>query len=73
MPADNPFYDGAGPNVDAIWARGLRNPFRFSIDPPTGRMFIGDVGQSTREEVNLGVAAPTTAGRPARARARRPA
>ena len=32
-PTDNPFYDGTGPNVDAIWARGLRNPFRFSIDP----------------------------------------
>ena len=31
-PADNPFYDGAGPNLDAIWVRGLRNPFRFTID-----------------------------------------
>ena len=72
-PADNPFYDGAGPNLDAIWVRGLRNPFRFTIDPPTGRMIIADVGQDT-----LGGgqrrrrAAPTTAGRPARARARPP-
>ena len=44
MPTDNPFYDGAGPNVDSIWARGLRNPFRAYYDAPTGRYFIGDVG-----------------------------
>ena len=31
VPTDNPFYDGAGPNCDAIWALGLRNPFRASI------------------------------------------
>jgi PKD repeat protein len=56
IPTDNPFFDGAGPNLDAIWARGLRNPYRFSIDPPSGRMFIGDVGLNTTEEVNLGTA-----------------
>jgi glucose/arabinose dehydrogenase len=55
VPADNPFHDGAGPNLDAIWVRGLRNPFRFSIDEITGRMFIGDVGQGTTEEINRGV------------------
>jgi glucose/arabinose dehydrogenase len=54
-PTDNPFYDGAGPNLDAIWARGFRNPFRFTIDPTSGRMLIGDVGEGTREEINLGV------------------
>ena len=32
VPTDNPFYDGTGPNADAIWAYGLRNPFRFSFD-----------------------------------------
>ena len=32
VPTDNPFYDGGGPNVDAIWALGLRNPFRASYD-----------------------------------------
>ena len=53
-PADNPFYDGTGPNLDAIWARGLRNPFRFTIDQPTGRVIIGDVGEGTHEEVNIG-------------------
>ena len=55
-PADNPFNDGAGPNLDAIWVRGLRNPFRFAIDPANGRVIIGDVGEGTREEVNVGVA-----------------
>jgi glucose/arabinose dehydrogenase len=53
-PADNPFHDGAGPNMDAIWVRGLRNPFRFSIDQPTGRMMIGDVGEGLWEEINIG-------------------
>jgi glucose/arabinose dehydrogenase len=56
IPAGNPFNDGAGPNLDAIWVRGLRNPFRFTIDQPTGRLIIGDVGESSREEVNIGVA-----------------
>ena len=60
IPTDNPFYDGAGPNRDAIWAYGLRNPFRMSIDPVTGKMYIGDVGGNDDtiaiEEVNLGVA-----------------
>ncbi len=39
-----------------IYAWGLRNPFRFAFDPNTGpkRFFINDVGQSTREEVDLG-------------------
>ena len=55
IPADNPFNDGAGPNVDATWALGLRNPYRFSFDSLTGRMLIGDVGQNTFEEVNVGI------------------
>ena len=54
IPADNPFNDGAGSNLDAIWARGLRNPYRFSFDGPTGRMYIGDVGLSSVEEINIG-------------------
>ena len=56
VPTDNPFFDGNGPNVDAIWARGLRNPYRFSFDAVTGRMYIGDVGQTAVEEVNAGSA-----------------
>ena len=60
VPTDNPFYDGAGPNFDAIWALGLRNPFRAYYDAPTGRLFIGDVGgndySTAIEEINIGVA-----------------
>ena len=56
IPTDNPFYDGAGPNRDEIWAYGLRNPFRMSIDPVTGKMYIGDVGSDNSiEELNVGV------------------
>jgi glucose/arabinose dehydrogenase len=60
IPEDNPFFDGSGSNLDEIWALGLRNPFRFSFDPMTGRMYIGDVGANDRfssiEEVNVGAA-----------------
>jgi glucose/arabinose dehydrogenase len=60
VPADNPFNDGAGPNVDSIWALGLRNPYRAYYDAPTGRLYVGDVGgndeSTAKEEVNLGVA-----------------
>jgi glucose/arabinose dehydrogenase len=59
IPGDNPFHDGGGPNVDSIWALGLRNPFRAYIDPITDRFYIGDVGgndpATSYEEVNLGV------------------
>ena len=40
----------------AIWVVGLRNPFTFAFQPGTTRMFINDVGQSTWEEVNDGIA-----------------
>jgi glucose/arabinose dehydrogenase len=59
VPSNNPFVDGTGPNVDAIWARGLRNPYRFSFDPANGRMYIGDVGgngANSIEELNVGAA-----------------
>src|SRR3989344_3249646 len=60
IPTDNPFFDGSGANLDAIWARGLRNPFRFSFDSQTGRMLIADVGGnsavSSIEEINDGAA-----------------
>ncbi|MCL4836345.1 MAG: PQQ-dependent sugar dehydrogenase [Thermoanaerobaculia bacterium] len=52
IPADNP-YAGATFGADEIWARGLRNPFRFSFDRATGDLWIGDVGQGKWEEVNL--------------------
>jgi glucose/arabinose dehydrogenase len=50
IPADNPLGD-------EIWALGLRNPWRFSFDRLTGDLFIADVGQSAREEVDFQPAA----------------
>lgn len=52
IPPDNPFVGQAGARGE-IWAYGLRNPWRFSFDRPTGRLFLADVGQSAREEINL--------------------
>ena len=58
IPTDDPYYDGAGPNWDSIWARGLRNPFRAYYDAPTGRFFVGDVGGNVAstaiEELEVG-------------------
>jgi glucose/arabinose dehydrogenase len=42
----------AGNGIE-IWARGLRNPWRFSFDRQTGDLYIGDVGQSDREEIDV--------------------
>ncbi|RKG59829.1 hypothetical protein D7X30_12390 [Corallococcus sp. AB011P] len=39
VPTDNPFYDGAGPNVDSIWARGFCNLFGLVFQPGTGRLW----------------------------------
>jgi glucose/arabinose dehydrogenase len=55
LPADNPFGpDGANPGagLPEIWAIGLRNPWRFSFDPASGDLFIGDVGQGSWEEID---------------------
>src|SRR5829696_7993712 len=49
---DNPFYTTASGNNRVIWARGLRNPFKFAVQPATGTIFINDVGESTWEEIN---------------------
>lgn len=56
IPTDNPFFNQATGNNRSIWALGLRNPFTFAFQPGTGRMFINDVGQSTWEEINDGIA-----------------
>ena len=54
VPLDNPFAGSTDPNVKKeIWLLGLRNLFRDSFDRANGRMFIGDVGQNTREEVDV--------------------
>jgi glucose/arabinose dehydrogenase len=55
VPANNPFVGVAG--NDEIWAYGLRNPFRNSFDRQTGDLWIGDVGQGAREEVDFASAA----------------
>jgi glucose/arabinose dehydrogenase len=52
VPADNPFV-GLLNMRGEIWAYGLRNPWRFSFDRADGRLFAGDVGQSSREEVDI--------------------
>jgi glucose/arabinose dehydrogenase len=56
IPTDNPFFNQTTGKNRAIWALGLRNPFTFSFQPGTGRMFINDVGQNTTEEINDGIA-----------------
>jgi glucose/arabinose dehydrogenase len=54
-PVDNPFV-GMGIDRPEIWAYGFRNPFRMSFDGGTGKLWIGDVGDLTVEEVDIGVA-----------------
>jgi glucose/arabinose dehydrogenase len=51
IPASNPFVGVTGD--DEIWAYGLRNVWRADFDPATGDLFMADVGQNAREEVNL--------------------
>ena len=51
IPADNPFASGGGD--PEIWAWGLRNPWRSAFDRETGDLWIADVGQTAREEVNF--------------------
>jgi len=54
VPAGNPL--AAPAPFDTIWSWGLRNPFRFSFDRGGNGIWIGDVGQGTREEVDFGPA-----------------
>ncbi|MCW1886836.1 PQQ-dependent sugar dehydrogenase [Luteolibacter flavescens] len=52
VPNDNPFV-GQPTALEEIYALGLRSPHRMTIDPVTGRIFIGDVGASSREEISV--------------------
>ena len=51
-PPSNPFF-GATPGADEIYAYGRRNPWRFSFDRGTGQLYLGDVGQGAREEIDI--------------------
>jgi len=53
IPDDNPFQAVGDTIPDEIYATGLRNPWRISFDRLTGDLWIGDVGQNAREEVNF--------------------
>lgn len=52
IPPDNPFADGVHDRPEVL-ARGLRNPWGFSIDDETGDLWIGDVGNDQREEIDV--------------------
>ncbi|MCW2867547.1 MAG: hypothetical protein JWR20_1735 [Marmoricola sp.] len=51
VPRSNPFV--GRPGADEIWAYGFRNPYRFSFDRRTGRLWVADVGQNDIEEVDV--------------------
>ncbi len=53
IPADNPFAGNTSGFREEIWAWGLRNPWRFSFDEPSGRLYLADVGQNAWEEVDI--------------------
>jgi glucose/arabinose dehydrogenase len=59
VPASNPFVGRPGVRPE-IWASGLRNPWRFTFDAPSQMLYIADVGEREREELN--VVPSTTAG-----------
>ena len=52
IPATNPFIRSPDGRPE-VWAYGFRNPWRFSLDPRTGSLWVGDVGQGDREEIDL--------------------
>jgi glucose/arabinose dehydrogenase len=58
VPPSNPFVGQAGV-LPEIWATGLRNPWRYAFDRATGDLYIADVGQNAREEINVQPAGST--------------
>ncbi|MBS2016701.1 MAG: PQQ-dependent sugar dehydrogenase [Deltaproteobacteria bacterium] len=56
IPPTNPFKNGQSGEPPEVFATGLRNPFRISVDRDTGEIWVGDVGQDSYEEVNRVVA-----------------
>lgn len=61
IPPDNPYAGGGG--EASVWALGLRNPWRWSFDRSTGDLWIGDVGQGEREEIDRALRGAAPAGR----------
>ena len=53
IPLNNPFKNNTQGFKEEIYAYGLRNPWRFSFDSPTGRLWCADVGQNAWEEIDL--------------------
>ncbi len=51
IPTDNPFYDGAGPNIDSVFTYGLRNPFRIRWGGD--QLYVAEVGQEDFEDLNI--------------------
>lgn len=54
IPPTNPWFNDAGAGRPEVWALGLRNPWRYTFD--SGNLYIADVGQDRREEVNIAAA-----------------
>jgi glucose/arabinose dehydrogenase len=52
-PPDNPFVSHPVENARLVWSLGLRNPFRIHVDPVSGNLVIGDVGDAKREELDF--------------------
>lgn len=53
IPNDNPFLDPSGGNLEEFWCIGLRSPHRMTLDPVTGQIWLGDVGNGGWEELDL--------------------
>ncbi|HMQ69417.1 MAG TPA: PQQ-dependent sugar dehydrogenase [Ignavibacteria bacterium] len=53
IPVTNPFYNNSSGYKEEIYAYGIRNPWKFSFDPVTDRLFLGDVGQNLYEEIDV--------------------
>lgn len=52
IPTSNPYYQNTSGYREEIYAYGLRNPWKFSFDPLKGTLWVGDVGQNAREEID---------------------
>ena len=53
IPNDNPFLDPNGSTLEEFWCIGLRSPHRMTLDPSTGQIWLGDVGNAGWEEIDL--------------------